>query len=122
MDDLRKLLHGSTPMHFHLRRRLLMVYGATFVLAFLGALGIYFLERHEPGTEIRTYGDALFWTSAQLLTVSSQLKNPISAGARVLDIFFMVWAISVVAVLAGSVGTFFTHKHHAEQAARARPD
>jgi hypothetical protein len=122
MDELHKLMYGTTPMHLHLRRRLLMVYGATFVLAFVGALAIYFLERNVDGTEIHSYGDALFWTSAQLLTVSSQLKNPISTGARVLDIFFMVWAISVVAVLAGSLGSFFTHKHHAEQAAQARPD
>jgi hypothetical protein len=121
MDDLHKLMRGSTPMHFHLRRRLLMIYGATFVLALFGALAIYFLERHAQGTEIHNYGDALFWTSAQLLTVSSQLKNPISTGARVLDIFFMVWAISVVAALAGSIGTFFTHKHHLEHPAPA-PD
>ena len=113
-EELRKLMRGSTPIHLRLRRRLLFIYGATFVLALLGALAIYFLERHTQGSEIHNYGDALFWTSAQLLTVSSQMKNPISTGGRVLDIFFEVWAISVVAVLAGSIGTFFTHKHHFE--------
>ena len=111
LDDLRKLMRGSTPIHFRLRRRLIVIYGATFVVAIFGALAVFFFERHAPNTEIHTYGDAIFWTSAQLLTVSSQLKNPISTGARVLDIFFEIWAISVVAVLAGSVGTFFTHKH-----------
>jgi hypothetical protein len=114
IDELRKLMRGSTPIHFRLRRRLLWIYGATFVVGLVGALAIYFFERHAHGTEIHTYGDALFWTSAQLLTVSSQLKNPISTGARVLDIFFELWAISVVAALAGSIGTFFTHKHHFE--------
>jgi len=114
MDDVRKLMHGSTPIHFHLRRRLLMIYGATLIVANFGALAVFFFERHAPGTEIHNYGDALFWTSAQLLTVSSQLKNPISTGARVLDIFFELWAISVVAALAGSLGSFFTHKHHME--------
>jgi ion channel len=112
IDELRKLMHGSTPIHFRLRRRLIVIYGATFVLGLIGALAIYFLERHAHGSEIQNYGDALFWTSAQLLTVSSQLKNPISPGARVLDIFFELWAISVVAALAGSIGSFFTHKHH----------
>jgi hypothetical protein len=112
MDDLHKLMHGSTPIHLHLRRRLIAIYGATFVVALVGALAIYFLERHQTGTQIHNYGDSLFWTSAQLLTVSSQLRNPISPGARILDIFFEMWAISVVAVLAGSVGSFFTHKHH----------
>ena len=106
------LMHGSTPIHVHLRRRLLIIYGATFVVALVGALAVLMFERHARGTEIHTYGDSLFWTSAQLLTVSSQLKNPISTGARVLDILFEMWAISVVAALAGSLGSFFTHKHH----------
>jgi hypothetical protein len=114
MDDLHKLMRGATPIHFHLRRRLLIVWGATLVVAVVGALAVYFFERHAHGTEIHSYGDSLFWTSAQLLTVSSQLKNPISTGARILDIFFEMWAISAVAVLAGSLGSFFTHKHHAE--------
>jgi hypothetical protein len=112
MDDVHMLMHGSTPIHLHLRRRLLLIWGATLVVANVGALAILLLERHAKGTEIHTYGDALFWTSGQLLTVSSQLKNPISTGARILDIFFEMWAISVVAALAGSLGSFFTHKHH----------
>jgi hypothetical protein len=111
-DDLHKLMHDREGIHFHLRRRLMYVLGATFVLALVGALAIYFLERHAKHTEIHTYWSSLFWTSAQLLTVSSQMKNPISAGARALDLLFELWAISVVAVLAGSLGTFFTHKHH----------
>jgi hypothetical protein len=120
-DELRKVMHGSTPIHFRLRRRLVIIFGATLVVALFGALAIYFLERHAARSEIHNYGDALFWTSAQLLTVSSQLKNPISTGARILDIFFELWAISVVAALAGSLGTFFTHKHHAEVLRQASP-
>jgi hypothetical protein len=116
MEDLRKLIRDTEGIHFHLRRRLVAIYGATFVVAFAGAFAIYFLERHEPGTQIHNFGDSLFWTTAQLLTVSSQLRNPISTGARILDIFFELWAISVVAFLAGSVGSFFTHKHPMQSA------
>jgi voltage-gated potassium channel len=112
MDDVHKLMRGSTPIHFHLRRRLVIIFGASLVVALLGALAIYFFERHAKGTEIHTYGDAFFWTSGQLLTVSSQLRNPFSTGGRILDIFFELWAISMIAALAGSLGSFFTHKHH----------
>jgi hypothetical protein len=119
MDELRKLMYGSTEIHLHLRRRLSIVYGATFAVAFAGAVAIYFLERHAPGTKIHNYGDSLFWTTTQLLTVSSQLPNPISTGGRVLDVFFQMWAISIVAILAGSIGSFFTHKHHMNMEARA---
>src|SRR5204862_7355003 len=68
---------------------------------------IYLFERNADGTEITNFGDAVFWTSTQLLTVSSQLPNPISTPARVLDIFLQAYAISVVAALAGSFGAFF---------------
>jgi hypothetical protein len=64
-------------------------------------------EHHAAGTQITTLGDSVFWTSTQLLTVSSQLPNPISTPARVLDIFLQAYAISVVAILAGSFGAFF---------------
>lgn len=64
-------------------------------------------------TEIKTLGSALFWTSTQLLTVSSQLKNPISAGGRVLDVLMEAYAITVIAALAGSIGTFL-HKRSLE--------
>ena len=111
MEDVHKLMRDREGIHFHLRRRFAFVFGATFVVAIFGALAIYFFERHGNGTEIHTYGDALFWTSGQLLTVSSQLKNPVTTGGRILDIFFEAWAISAVAALAGSVGTFLTHLH-----------
>jgi hypothetical protein len=37
-------------------------------------------EHSAEQTEISTFGSALFWTSTQLLTVSSSITNPISAG------------------------------------------
>jgi hypothetical protein len=114
VTEVGKVVRARTPIHLHLRRRLVAVFGATAVVAIFGALAIYLLERHAPGTKIHTYGDSLFWTSAQLLTVSSQLPNPISTGGRILDIFLEAWAIVVVAALAGSFGSFFTHKGHME--------
>ena len=66
----------------------------------------FLLERHSQETEIKTFGSALFWTTTQLLTVSSQIKNPISAGGRVLDVFMEIWAVTVIATLAGALGSF----------------
>ena len=98
---------GVTPTHEHLRSRLVFVFVATIVLDAIASVLIFLFERHAEGTEITNYGDSLFWTSTQLLTVSSQLPNPISTPARVLDVFLQAYAISVVAILAGSFGAFF---------------
>ena len=70
------------------------------------AIAAFLLERHSQQTEIKTFGSAVFWTTTQLLTVSSQIKNPISAGGRILDVFMEIWAITVIATLAGAIGSF----------------
>jgi hypothetical protein len=113
--EIGDILHGRTPTHLHLRSRLAFVIGATVVVDAVASVLILIFERHAAGTEITNFGDAVFWTSTQLLTVSSQLRNPISAPARVLDVFLQAYAISVVAVLAGSFGAFF-HRRGIERA------
>jgi hypothetical protein len=113
--EIRDVLRARTPTHLHLRSRLTFVLGATLIVDAVGSVLILLFERNAHGTEITNIGDAVFWTSTQLLTVSSQLPNPISAPGRVLDVFLQAYAISVVAVLAGSWGAFF-HRRGMERA------
>jgi hypothetical protein len=113
--EIRDILHASSPAHVHLRSRLTFVLGATLLVDAVASVLILLFERHAHGTQITNLGDSVFWTTTQLLTVSSQLPNPISAPARVLDVFLQAYAISVVAVLAGSWGAFF-HRRSMERA------
>lgn len=101
------MVRATTPTHEHLRSRLAFLFIATVMLDAVASVLVLLFERHATGTGITTFGDAVFWTSTQLLTVSSQLPNPISTPARVLDIFLQGYAISAVAILAGSFGAFF---------------
>ena len=93
--------------HRRLLARLAIVVLATTVVDALGSVLIYFLERHASGTEVKSFGDALFFTTVQLLTVSSQLKNPLTAGGRVVDVVLELWAVVVVAGSAGAIASFF---------------
>jgi hypothetical protein len=106
-QEIAGVARAITPTHEHLRSRLLLLFVTTVALDAIASVLIFGFERHADGTEITTFGDSLFWTSTQLLTVSSQLPNPISTPARVLDVFLQAYAISVVAILAGSFGAFF---------------
>ena len=72
----------------------------------LFAIAGFLLERHAQQTEIGTIGSAVFWTTTQLLTVSSQIKNPITVGGRILDVLMEIYAITVIAALAGAIGSF----------------
>ena len=105
--ELGKVFRATTPTHEHLRSRLVVLAFATVLVDAVASVLIFMFERHQDGTEITTFGDSVFWTSTQLLTVSSQLPNPISTPARVLDVFLQAFAISVVAFLAGSFSAFF---------------
>jgi hypothetical protein len=93
--------------HRRLFARLLLVLSVTVVLDALGTVAVYFLERHAAQTDIRTIGDALFFTTVQLLTVSSQIKNPLTAGGRIVDVVLELWAVIGVAGSAGAIATFF---------------
>jgi hypothetical protein len=104
--ELRAVLRAETPTHRRYRDHLTVIVAATIGVDLVCTVLAYFLERRAPGTGIHTLGSAFFWTSTQLLTVSSQLKDPISFGGRALDIFMEAYAISVVATLAGSTGAF----------------
>ena len=115
-----KVVRGVSPTHDLLRSRIAFLFAATLALDALASVLIYLFERHASGTKITNFGDAVFWTTTQLLTVSSQLPNPISTPARVLDIFLQAWAISAVAIMAGSFGAFF-HRRGLEHDA-ADPD
>jgi hypothetical protein len=114
--EVRDVARGATPTHHHLRDRLVAVALFTVAVNLVCAVLALLLERHAPQTEVKSFGSALFWTSTQLLTVSSQFKNPITTGGRVLDVFMEAYAITVVATLAGSFGSFLHHRSSERQA------
>ena len=105
----KEVAHLTTweDRHRRLIARLALVLIATLVIDAVGSVAIYFLERNANGTEITSFGDAVFFTTVQLLTVSSQLKNPLTAGGRVVDVVLEFWAVIVVAGSAGAIATFF---------------
>jgi uncharacterized membrane protein len=102
----RDVMSAATATHRRLRDLLTLIVVATAGVDLVCAILAFLFDRHASETEIHTFGSAIFWTTTQLLTVSSQLKNPISAPARVLDVFMEAYAISVIAALAGAIGSF----------------
>jgi hypothetical protein len=104
--EFRDVLGAATVTHRRLRDQLVLIIVATLGVDLLFAIAAFLLERHSQQTEINSFGSAAFWTTTQLLTVSSQIKNPISVGGRVLDVFMEIYAITVIAALAGALGSF----------------
>lgn len=105
-EELQRLV-TLEERHRRLFSRLALVVVATAFIDMCGAVAIYFLERNAHATEVKTFGQALFFTTVQLLTVSSQLKNPVTPGGRGVDVALELWAVVVVAGSAGAVAAFF---------------
>jgi hypothetical protein len=109
--EVAMVLRGESRAHRFLRARLTFLAGATLLLDALATGAMYMLEHDARGTGFHTLGGALFWVSAQLTTVSSQLPNPVTPAGRVIDIVLELWAITVAATLAASLAAFFRARH-----------
>ncbi len=105
------------------RARIGLLVGVSLVLD-LAAAGLALGFEHGAQDAFSTYFNALFWTTTQLLTVSSSLPNPERAATKVLDVVLEAWALVVVASLAGTFADLLHHRtrHRAmrERALRER--
>ena len=106
VEELSRLVSWSEH-HRRLMSRLLIVLALTAVVDVAGSFAVYGFEHGVRGGDIQSVGDAFFFTTVQLLTVSSQIKNPLTAGGRVVDVVLEVWAVVVVAGSAGAIASFF---------------
>jgi hypothetical protein len=95
------------PPHRALRRRL---WEALVVIAGADALGtvlMWTLEDDAPRSQIHNAWDSFFFSTVQLLTVSSQMPNPVTTGGRIIDIWLEVVALFLVTGIAGAFASFF---------------
>jgi hypothetical protein len=72
--------------HRRLLSRLALIVIATAGVDAVGSLAMYGFEHSAQGTDVTTVGQAVFFTTVQLLTVSSSLRNPVTPTGRVVDI------------------------------------
>ena len=105
-DELRRLFTWS-ERHRRLLARLLIALSLTVAVDLVGAFLTWIAERGAKGTDVHTFGDAVFFATVQTLTVSSSLKNPLTAFGRVVDVGLEGWAVFVITAIAGSFASFF---------------
>jgi hypothetical protein len=93
--------------HRRLLARLLIALILTIIVFAVGTVPIWIFESGKKGGDIHGFGDSAFFCAVQLLTISSSIKNPLTAVGKVIDVGLEVWGIFVVTVVAGSFATFF---------------
>ncbi|HEV8461357.1 MAG TPA: hypothetical protein VGQ38_11675 [Gaiellaceae bacterium] len=85
---------------------MLLVLMLSLLVDAAGTVAIWLLERHAPGTDIHSFGDALYSTTIQLVTLSSQ--GAITTAGRIVDVLLSLWALLVVVTGAGFVAAYLT--------------
>ncbi|MEU5835916.1 hypothetical protein ABZ820_19900 [Streptomyces diacarni] len=106
-EDVWDVVRAASPTHLSLRTRLVKAFVLTVIVDVIAGVCIYFAERHAPTTGVHNFGDALFWTTAQMTTLSSSLTNPLTGVGKAISVLIDIYAITVVSTLAGIFSAFF---------------
>jgi hypothetical protein len=89
--------------------RVAVVVLSSIVVDIVCAVIVYYSEKGAKN-EFDTIWQALFWTTTQLLTVSSQLPNPENTATKFVDVFMEIWGVLVIAGAAGIVADLLHHR------------
>ena len=117
--ELIAVVRGSSDTHTYLRGRLLTIIWITLIAGVVSTVVVYLVERHAHGTQIHDLFDAFLFSVSQLLTASS-VASPQTDPIKTLELFFDIYAITVIAALAGSFGAFFHRRNQEHDAAKAK--
>jgi voltage-gated potassium channel len=90
---------------------------AAAVLVLDGAVMVYLFERHAPGSNIHTLGDALWWSFVTVTTVGYGDFYPVTTGGRITACFVMGTGLLTLAVITAQVASSFV----AQGSSRATP-
>lgn len=88
------------------RRGLGYVVALTLLVNVLGAAGIYALERDAPGSQVATFGAALWWTAMTLTTMGSDYF-PLSGEGRLLCLLLAIYGFAVFGYVTASIASLF---------------
>ena len=103
----------SVFLRGHLSRFLL----AASVFVLNGAIIVYLFERHAPGSNIHTLGNAVWWAFVTVTTVGYGDFYPVTAWGRITACFIMGTGLLTLAVVTAQVASSFV----TQAPSRARP-
>lgn len=79
----------------------------SILIAYIGAVQITITEREVEGSNIKSFGDGLWWAITTVTTVGYGDKFPTTSIGRVLAVGLMLVGISLMGVITASVAAWF---------------
>jgi voltage-gated potassium channel len=88
---------------------------ATIFVAYVSAVQITILARSTEGSNIKNFGDGLWWAVTTVTTVGYGDRYPTTTEGRFLAVLLMVMGISLVGVITASVASWFVKMSQDEE-------
>jgi voltage-gated potassium channel len=79
----------------------------SFLLVMFCSIGILICEQSDPDANIKTAGDAIWWSVSTITTVGYGDVYPVTAEGRILAMVLMVSGIGLFGILSGLAASFF---------------
>ena len=80
---------------------------ASIFIAYIAAVQITISERAVEGSNIKNFGDGIWWAVTTVTTVGYGDRFPVSTEGRMLAVLLMLTGISLVGVITASVASWF---------------
>lgn len=98
------------------------VVGVAVASVNLGALAVLDAEQNAPGSNIRTFGDALWWSATTVTTVGYGDHFPITTTGRIIAVALTLVGLAMVGVFTAAIAAWFISQVRLNEAAKAELD
>ena len=87
----------------------------SMLVAYIAAVQITIIERSVPGSNIKSFGDGLWWALTTVTTIGYGDRFPTTSEGRVLAFALMLVGISLMGVITASVAAWFVKMSQNDQ-------
>jgi voltage-gated potassium channel len=98
-------------------RVLTYVLGSAGLLIYAGALAVLDVEENAPGSNLTTFGDAVWWAMTTITTVGYGDHYPVTVLGRCVAAGLMIGGVAVLGVVTASVASWMVQSVAEENAA-----
>ncbi len=111
LTDLYKLPFLRGDSGGRLRRRVIIT-AATFVVLFIYviALAVYSVERGAPGSNIDSFGNAVWWACVTMATVGYGDYYPVTITGRMLAVVLMMGGVAIVGTASATIVSYLNER------------
>jgi voltage-gated potassium channel len=95
---------------------ILYMSGATVLLIYCAALAVLDAERNHAGTNIHTFGDALWWAAVTISTVGYGDHFPVTGEGHLVAVGLMAGGIALIGAVSAAFATYLIDRVRADEA------